>query len=188
MLTDGPLLWYVNRGTGVVLMGLLTLSVSLGVLATARTTSPRWPRFATRSLHRNVSLLSLTLLLAHVASAVLDSFVTITWTDATVPFAGSYHRFWLGLGTLGLDIVVVLTLTSLLRGRLPAPAWRPVHLLSYLGWAVGIAHGLGIGTDVATSWDATVNGVCLSAVALAVVARLLIWRHERLLASGPVRP
>lgn len=184
-LTDGPLLWYVNRGTGVVLVAVLTLSVSLGVLSTARASSPHWPRFATQSLHRNVSLLSLVLLVVHVASAVVDTFVTITWIDAVVPFAGTYRRFWLGLGALGLDVMVVVTFTSLLRHRLPAPAWRPVHLLSYLCWGVGIVHGIGIGTDVTTTtWAATATGVSVAVVALAASARLAIWRHERRLSTG----
>ena len=35
-MTDGPLLWYLNRGTGVVALVLLTLTTVLGVLATRR--------------------------------------------------------------------------------------------------------------------------------------------------------
>lgn len=185
-VTDGPLLWYVNRGSGVVLVAVLTLSVALGVLSTARTASRTWPRFASRSLHRNVSLLSVVMLLVHVASAVVDTFVTITWADAAIPFAGTYQRFWLGLGALALDLMLVVTLTGLLRNRLPGAAWRPVHLLSYLGWAVGVVHGIGIGTDVRTTWAVTVTGVCCVVVALAVTARLVIWRHERRLSAGSV--
>ena len=33
-MTDGPLLWYVNRSTGVVALVLLTLTTVLGILAT----------------------------------------------------------------------------------------------------------------------------------------------------------
>lgn len=183
-VTDGPLLWYVNRGTGVVLLALLTLSVTLGVLSTARATSPRWPRFASRSLHRNVSLLALALLLAHVASAVIDTFVTITWGDATVPFTGSYRSFWLGLGALGLDLLVVVAVTTALRNRLPLAAWRGVHRVSYAAWALGVAHGLGIGTDVATTWAAAVTGISCAVVVLAVTARLAIRRRERRLSAG----
>ena len=35
-LTHDPFLWYANRGTGVVLVALLTLSTALGVISTAR--------------------------------------------------------------------------------------------------------------------------------------------------------
>ena len=33
-LTEGPLLWFANRGTGVVLLLLLTLTTLLGVMST----------------------------------------------------------------------------------------------------------------------------------------------------------
>ena len=48
----GPLLWYANRGTGVVLLVVFSLTVLLGVLATDRAVSPWWPRFVTQGLHR----------------------------------------------------------------------------------------------------------------------------------------
>jgi predicted ferric reductase len=182
-LTDGPLLWYLNRGTGVVLVGLLTLSVAIGVLSTLRATSRYWPRFATQSLHRNVSLLATALLLAHVASAVLDTFVTITWTDSVVPFVGGYRPFWLGLGALALDLMAVVVATSLFRRRMPRRGWRVTHLLSYLGWAAGVLHGVGIGTDTATSWAGAVTIVSVGVVATAVVIRLATWAQERRLSA-----
>jgi methionine sulfoxide reductase heme-binding subunit len=37
------LLWFANRGTGVVLVVLLTLSIVLGVLATSRLSPRIWP-------------------------------------------------------------------------------------------------------------------------------------------------
>ena len=52
-----PLLWYLNRGTGVVLLVLFTATVVLGVLATGRSTTPLWPRFVTQGLHRSLAAL-----------------------------------------------------------------------------------------------------------------------------------
>lgn len=185
-LSDGPLMWYVNRGTGVVLVALLTLSVAIGVLSTLRATSRFWPRFATQSLHRNVSLLAAALLLAHVASAVVDTFVTITWTDSVVPFVGGYRPFWLGLGALALDLMVVVVATSLLRHRMSHRGWRAIHLLSYLGWAVGVLHGVGIGTDTGTGWAGAVTIISVGVVTAAVVVRVATWSHERRLAARMV--
>src|ERR1700729_4149790 len=37
-------LWYATRGTGVVALLLLTATVALGIAATARFATPRWPR------------------------------------------------------------------------------------------------------------------------------------------------
>ena len=46
-MTD-PMLWFANRGTGVVLLVLLTFSTILGVLSGARVTTRIWPRMLSR--------------------------------------------------------------------------------------------------------------------------------------------
>ncbi len=182
-LLNGPLLWYLNRGTGVVLVGLLTGSCVLGILATIRAGSARWPRFATQALHRNLSLLSAALLAAHVATAVVDSYVDIRWWESVLPFLGSYKTFWLGLGAVALDLIAAVVLTSLVRDRLNHRGWRVIHLASYAAWGIGILHGLGIGTDTTSSWNAAVTVVSVGAVTAAGVVRLSTWAHERKLAA-----
>src|SRR5450631_311576 len=62
---NGPQLWFANRGTGFVLLLLLTLATTLGVLSTSRMSPRRWPRMLTQGLHRNVSMLAVTFLAAH---------------------------------------------------------------------------------------------------------------------------
>lgn len=182
-LLNGPLLWYLNRGTGVVLVGLLTASSVLGILATIRVGGPRWPRFATQALHRNLSLLSVAFLGFHVATAVVDTFVDIRWWEAFVPFLGSYQPFWLGLGAVALDLIAAVVVTSLLRHRLNHARWRAIHLASYLAWAVGVLHGIGIGTDSTTTWGAGTTVVSVGAICAALVVRLSTWAHERKLAA-----
>src|SRR5439155_14665993 len=54
---NARILWYLTRGLGVGALLLLTASVALGVLTASRWRSPRWPRFATAGLHRNLTLL-----------------------------------------------------------------------------------------------------------------------------------
>ena len=171
-MTDGPFLWYANRGTGVVLLVLLTLTTVLGVLSTRGDAHGRVPRFLTQSLHRRVALISSALLLAHVATAVVDEYVDIRWWQAVVPFVATYRPLYLGLGTVALDLVLVVVATSLLRTRLPLRAWRTLHLASYACWGVSVLHGLGIGTDAATSWGRTTGLACVAAVTLALLVRL----------------
>ncbi|QLQ15246.1 MAG: hypothetical protein HZY73_05530 [Micropruina sp.] len=48
-----------------------------------------------------------------------------------------------------------------------------IHLLSYLGWAVAVLHGIGIGTDAATPWSLWLNLGCLGAVFASFGYRLL---------------
>ena len=49
---------------------------------------------------------------------MLDSFAPISLIDAIVPFAGSYRPFWLGLGAIAFDLLLAVTITSLLRRRI----------------------------------------------------------------------
>ena len=168
-----PLLWYVNRGTGVVLLVVFSLAVVLGVLATGRGVSPLWPRFVTQGLHRTLAALSVLLLTAHALTAVVDEFVDIRWWQVIVPVGGSYKPLWLGLGTLALDLTLVVVATSLARAGLPHRTWFLVHLTTYAAWAAGVVHGIGIGTDAGRGWMVVTTAACVAAVGLAVLARLV---------------
>lgn len=179
-----PLLWYVNRGTGVVLLVVFSLSVVLGVLATGRAVSPLWPRFVTQGLHRTLAALSVLLLTAHAATAVVDEFVDIRWWQAVVPVGGTYEPLWLGLGTLALDLTLVVVATSLARARLPHRTWLLVHLTTYAAWAAGVVHGIGIGTDAGRGWMAATTAGCVAAVALAVLARVVAVARARRRGDG----
>lgn len=163
----GPLLWFLNRGTGTVLQVLFTLVVVLGAVARHQRAGRGLPRFVTHRLHGHLALLSLAFLAAHVITAVLDTYVTITWIDAVVPFVGSYQPFWLGLGTLALDLFVAVGITTAFRHRLSDAAWHAVHRLTHVAWAAAIIHAIVIGTDARTPWLTATTLACVVAVCLA---------------------
>jgi len=181
-LTDGAALWYLNRATGLVDLVLFTLVIVMGVVATARTSPRWWPRFATVSLHRSMSLLAVVLLVVHVVAAVADSYVDLTWVDVLVPFASSYRTFWLGLGTVAFDLFAAVVITSLLRHRIGPRTWRWVHLLSYAAWPVAVVHGLGTGSDASTLPVIALTFACVTAVAMAAA-----WRSSTLAVAWPGR-
>lgn len=170
----GPMLWYLNRSTGLVLLALLTATAALGIPSTGRG-GRILPRFVGQSLHRNLALWSVTLLGLHVTTAVVDTYVDIRWWQAVVPWVGaSYMPLWLGLGTVALDVIVLVVLTSLLRARMRHRSWRLVHLLSYVAWGIAVAHGLGIGTDLRVpGWERTVVWASVALVAGLATVRLV---------------
>jgi methionine sulfoxide reductase heme-binding subunit len=179
--------WYLARGTGAVALVLLTASVVLGVLGSLRfSAGPRWPRFAIDTLHRDVSLLVMVLLLAHIATSVLDSFASIILTDAVIPFAASYRPLWMGLGALSFDILLAVVLTSVIRRRVGYRAWRAVHWLAYASWPVAVLHGLGTGSDTKLWWMLALTGLCVVAVVVAVGTRIARAHpeHQRLRAPA----
>ncbi len=166
--------WYLTRSTGVVTLLLLTAIVILGTLGPLRVAgSARWPRFTIGQLHRDASLLVLALLVVHIITSVLDSFAPIGLLDAVVPLHSSYRPLWLGFGALAFDLLVALTVTSLVRRRLGYTAWRRVHWLAYASFPVAVLHSLGAGSDAKSVWLLWLTAVCVAATVLAVIARII---------------
>jgi sulfoxide reductase heme-binding subunit YedZ len=173
-------LWYLTRGTGLVALVLLTSSVALGVTTTVAWRSPRWPRFVTLGLHRNLSLLAVTFLGVHIASTVLDGFAPISWLDAFIPFHSPYRPIWLGLGALAVDLLIAVVLTSLLRRHLSFTAWRAVHWTAWMAWPFAVIHGLGTGSDAGIAWAEAIYLVCTLVVLGACWWRIAVgWPEHR---------
>jgi methionine sulfoxide reductase heme-binding subunit len=167
----GSWLWYVSRGTGLVALVLLTLTLLGGILVRGGVAPARLPRFVLWGLHRNVALLTLVFLALHITTVVADAYVPIDLVDAVVPFVSAYRPLWLGLGTVSLDLLLAIVATSLLRARIGHRAWRAVHWLAYALWPTAVLHGFGTGSDVGHLWFLSVTLACIGAVAAA-----LVWR------------
>jgi DMSO/TMAO reductase YedYZ heme-binding membrane subunit len=180
VVTSSSPLWYATRATGLVALVLLTGSMGMGLLSSVRFQRPAWPRFVTLGLHRNLSLLALAFTVAHIVTTVTDSFVSIPLQDAVVPFISSYRPIWLGLGAIAFDLMLALTVTSLLRTRMSLRSWRLVHWCAYLCWPVAVLHGLGTGTDTPVNWVLGLTAACVL-----VIAGLTLWR---LAVAWPARP
>ncbi len=174
-MSEAPLLWYVNRGTGIVLIALLTIVSALGVWSLRARAGGRVPGFVVQSLHRNLALVSAALLGTHVASAIADEYVDIRWWQAFAPWQLAYRPAWLAVGVIALDVLLVVVVTSLLRDRLGQRAWRLVHVTAYAAWAAGLVHGLGIGTDTG---DPRARSVYVGSAVVVATALLLRTRSR----------
>ena len=166
-------LWYVSRGSGLILLALFSVVVVLGI-ATRTGSAPRtWHRFTVAELHRTLSLFAVALLTLHVVTAIADPYVSIGWWATIIPFVSHYKAAALGLGTLAVDFGAAVILTSLFRHRLGYRSWRAVHWLAYLAWPVAFVHSLRAGNDLGIAWVYAVEWGSGALVATAVVARLL---------------
>src|SRR5689334_25010821 len=116
--TSAKALWYATRGSGIVALLLLTASIVLGTLSSARWRSERMPRFVVAGLHRNLTLLTVAFVVVHVVTTVADGFAPIRLIDGLLPFLSPYRPLWLGLGTVAFDLVLALVVTSVVRVRL----------------------------------------------------------------------
>ena len=130
--------WFISRGSGLVALILLTLSVALGVANVKRLQTARVPRFVINAVHRNASLLALVFLAIHIVTVLLDTYVTIRLIDVVVPFGAGYRPLWVGLGAIAFDLMLALVVTSLLRRHIGYRAWRATHWLAYACWPVAL--------------------------------------------------
>jgi methionine sulfoxide reductase heme-binding subunit len=171
-ITSSTALWYASRATGVVSLLLLSLVVMLGILVNRQGRLPGLPSFAVTGLHRSLSLLSVLFIAVHVATAVIDPFVSIGLAAVVIPFVSAYQPFWLGLGAVALDLIIALILTSLARAHIPHRIWRGIHWLAYAAWPVALVHGYGVSPDLRNGglWLMTIG--CTLAVGAAGLWRL----------------
>ncbi len=164
--------WALGRGNGIVALVFLSLSVALGVMNRSGRPLMALPRFGIADVHRFVALFAVLLVILHFGLLFMDPYAKLKLIDFAVPFLGAYRPLWQGLGTVAVDLLVIVVITSLLRHRLGLKAFRAVHWCTYLLWPVAMAHSLGNGTDVGHIWFAAVAGVCAVIVASAVAWRL----------------
>jgi sulfoxide reductase heme-binding subunit YedZ len=172
LATSSTTIWYTMRATGVVALVLLSAAVAMGLLTAGRAKSRAWPAFAQADLHKRLSLLAMVFLAFHVLTAVLDTYVHVGWMSLIVPFASPYRPLWTGLGTVGVDLMVAVAVSSALRQRISARTWRSIHWLAYGSWPVAMAHSFGMGTDAATLWLDATGVLCTLAVGAALAFRL----------------
>jgi len=165
-------LWALGRGTGVVALVLFTISIVLGIVARSGRRVPWLGRFGTSDLHRTAALTGTGLVVAHVGTLLFDPYAQLKLVDFVFPFLATYRPLWLGLGTMAVDLLAVVTIVSLLRQRVGPRVFRTVHWATYLLWPTALAHALGSGTDAGTAWFRGLAVVCIGLVTVAVGWRL----------------
>src|ERR1700712_5081168 len=165
-------LWAIGRGTGVVSLVALTVSLLLGIVTRSGRPLPGLPRFSITLLHRNLSLVACVFVLIHIVSLFFDSFAQLTLLDFIVPFFGSFLPFWQGLGTVAVDLLIAVIVTALLRNRVGLRTFRLVHWLTYALWPIALTHAIGNGTDGTSPWFLWLSGLSVLAVLAAVFWRV----------------
>jgi sulfoxide reductase heme-binding subunit YedZ len=80
----------------------------------------------------------------------------------------SYGTLAIGLGTLSLDVLLIVLVTTWLRRHISNGAWQLFHRLSYVGFVTMFLHAVLSGTDLASpvisvlSWAAVIAIGCFS--------------------------
>jgi sulfoxide reductase heme-binding subunit YedZ len=169
-------LWALGRGTALV---MFTITLVLGIVSRSGRSVGGLGRFGVNEIHRTAALTGTTLIGVHVASLFFDPYAQLRLVDVVLPFLGAYRPVWLGLGTLALDLLAVITVVSLLREKVGPRVFRAVHWGTYLLWPVALAHAIGNGTDSASIWMLGIAAACTASVVAAVGWRLTPSYAER---------
>jgi hypothetical protein len=171
---------------GVFALIALTASVGVGVAATDRVVMSPGGRIAAQAVHRAASFAAVGFLAIHIAVEVLAN--RSRPVGAVVPFLDHGRALYLGLGTLASDLLVLIVVTGLLRGRFatlrPAWAWRALHAVAYVCWPMAIVHGLLAGRTAKPYVDWS-YGACVALVALGLVIRVVVPPRVRETGSAP---
>src|SRR4051794_28755772 len=164
-------LWALGRGTGVVALVMFTSTLVLGILSRSGRPFAGLGRFGLNEVHRTAAMTGVGLIVVHVVSLLLDPYAQLRLVDLVLPFLGSYRPLWLGLGTLAVDLLAVITVVSLLRDKVGPRVFKAVHWATYALWPVALFHSVGTGTDARTLWFDAVALGCIGAVTAAVAWR-----------------
>lgn len=144
--------WLVSRASGILALGLISLSVLIGLtMATKILRRPGMGRKLVR-LHEHVALVGMIAIAVHGLALLGDPWLHPGVKGLTVPFVMSYRPISTGLGLIGGYLAALLGLSFYARRRIGVRLWRKLHRATVLVWVLGIVHTLGAGSDASTLW------------------------------------
>ncbi len=159
---------------GVFALIGLTGSVMVGLVATDRIVMTPGHRVMAQAVHRAVSFGALTFLVIHIVTEILAQRVHVI--DAFIPFLSPFRTFYIGLGTIASDLILLVVITSILRKRFTAHGkawrWRAIHYASYAAFVFGVLHGL-LGGRAAKPYVDWSYGFAIALTALGLAVRFL---------------
>ena len=172
MTLSTDLIWIIARATGTASLVALTLSVLTGMALRTGTFAWLSQNRGLRVVHGFLTVLWIPLGLAHVIALLFDRFAQIGLVDLVVPFGVSYGRLAIGLGTISMQLILVVLISTWLRSSLTNGQWQSFHRLSYVAFFAAFAHGVMSGTDLANPVVATLAWITAAAVALVAFRRV----------------
>ena len=169
-------IWIVARATGLASYVALCIAVLSGIALRTSVLDRLANNRAMRSLHDWTTWLWIPLGAIHVVALLLDRTAQIALVDVVVPFRVPYGSLAIGLGTLSLDLLAVVTVTSWLRRRMNDTLWRWIHRASYAMFVVLFLHSALSGTDFNAPLVSAVSWSAAGALALLAASRVLLGR------------
>jgi methionine sulfoxide reductase heme-binding subunit len=173
--------WLASRASGLVALGLVTLSVLLGLMMASKALSRPGAKRYVMVAHEHLALAGLVAIAVHGTTLLGDAWLHPGVAGITIPFVMDFEPVWTGLGIVSGYLAAALGLSFYGRRRIGARRWRSLHRATIVVYVLAVAHTLGSGSDAQEAWVRV--PMLLSAVA---VFFLLVVRV--LAAPRPTRP
>jgi len=166
-------LWELARASGLAAYAAVCIAVITGLAPRTAALAFLARNRAVRGLHDFSPLLVLPLSALHAVALLLDATARISVRDLLVPFVASYGQLAIGLGTISLDLLVVVLVTTWLRPRMSNRVWQLFHRLSYVAFVALFFHSILSGTDLTSPVIAGLAWIAALIVAYYSLERVL---------------
>jgi Predicted ferric reductase len=144
--------WLASRASGVVALGLVTISVVLGLTMAGKLSRRPGAGRVLSAIHEQTAMTGLVAIAIHGLTLLGDPWLNPGPAGIAIPFTMAYKTFWVGLGITGGWLAALLGLSFYVRRRIGPRLWRRAHKATILVYALGVAHTLGAGTDASSPW------------------------------------
>ncbi len=174
-----PVAWLIARAAGLVAFGLLTVSVTLGLLMSTKLLKPRRQKDLL-GWHQTLIWMGLSMLVLHGGAILFDPVMRFGLPAVVVPGAAPWRPITVAAGVVAGYLMLALAVSFRVRRRIGQRRWRLFHYASFVAFALALGHALHAGTDLRGT-----TGLVFAAIA---VAPILWLTFARILMPRPGRP
>jgi sulfoxide reductase heme-binding subunit YedZ len=144
----------------------------LGVALTGGLSSRLLPRWRVGDLHQFTGMLSLGLLATHICVLVGLRQQAFSVPELLVPLARQLNPLAPLFGITALYVVLLVSVVSHGRRYVGLRMWRMIHMLSFVGFFLALAHAIVAGPDAPEPWIQALYGVTVAILLALTVARV----------------
>jgi sulfoxide reductase heme-binding subunit YedZ len=175
--------WLASRASGLVALGLITLSVAIGLMMAGRVASKPGLKRTLSAVHEHAALGGLIAIAVHGITLLGDGWLDPGPVGIAVPFAMDYEPVFTGLGITAGYLAAALGLSFYARRRIGTKRWRQLHGLTILVYVLSVVHTLGAGTDAGEPWLRA--GLVITGAPVLFLFLMRVLPRERPRAAAP---
>ena len=179
--------WLASRASGVVALLLVTISVGIGLMMSAKLMRKRGLGPKLMAIHEQAALAGLIAISVHGLTLLGDPWLHATLSGISVPFVMGYRTFFTGLGIIGGWLAALLGLSYYVRRHIGAALWRKAHRATVVVYVLGLIHTIGAGTDASTPWLRWFMALTAAPMAMLFVRRVYGRRPAPRAVAAPGR-